>query len=130
AVPGIAAIPRLIPAELESKFMAAKKPLYKVIFFNHGKVYELFSESVGSSGIWGFVEVTDLVVETGEGLVVHRTEEKMRQEFSGARVLHLPMQSIVRIEEVEKRGKCLIRDRESGEKVTPFPLSPPGRSSS
>jgi len=110
--------------------MARKKPLYKVIFFNHGKVYELFSESVGSSAIWGFVEVTDLVFENGVGLVVDPTEEKMRQEFAGARVLHLPMQSIVRIEEVEKRGKCLIRDRESGEKVTPFPLSPPGRSSS
>lgn len=110
--------------------MARKKPLYKVIFFNHGKVYELFCESVGSSSIWGFVEVSDLVFETGEGLVVDPTEEKMRQEFAGARVLHLPLQSIVRIEEVEKRGKCLIRDRESGEKVTPFPLSPPGRNPS
>jgi hypothetical protein len=110
--------------------MARKKPLYKVIFFNHGKVYELFSESVGSSSIWGFIEVSDLVFETGEGLVVDPTEEKMRQEFEDAKVLHLPIQSIVRIEEVEKRGKCLIRDRESGEKVTPFPLSPPGRSTS
>jgi hypothetical protein len=108
--------------------MASKQPLYKVIFFNHGKVYELFCESVGSSGLWGFIEVADLVFETGEGLVVDPTEEKMRQEFSGARVLHLPIQSIVRVEEVEKRGKCLIRDRESGEKVTPFPISPPGRS--
>jgi hypothetical protein len=110
--------------------MVRKKPLYKVIFFNHGKVYELFSESVSSSGIWGFIEVSELIFETGEGLVVDPTEEKMRQEFSGARVLHLPLQSIVRIEEVEKRGKCMIRDRESGEKVTPFPISPPGRSSS
>ena len=106
------------------------KPLYKVIFFNHGKVYELFSQSVGTSGLWGFVEVADLVFETGEGLVVDPTEEKMRQEFAGARVLHLPMQSIVRIEEVEERGKCLIRDRESGEKVTPFPIAPPSRSPS
>ena len=110
--------------------MARKNPLFKIIFFNHGKVYELFCESVGSSGIWGFVEISDLVFETGEGLVVDPTEEKMRQEFAGARVLHLPLQSIVRIEEVDKRGKCLIRDRESGEKVTPFPLSPPGRGSS
>ena len=108
----------------------AAKPLYKVIFHNHGKVYELFCESVGSSGLWGFIEVSDLVFETGEGLVVDPTEEKMRQEFAGAKVLHLPIQSILRVEEVEKRGKCLIRDRESGEKVTPFPLSPPSRSQS
>ncbi|MEJ8567519.1 DUF1820 family protein [Elongatibacter sediminis] len=104
--------------------------LYKVVFINHGKVYELYSRSVSSSGLWGFIEVSELVFETGEGLVVDPTEEKMRQEFAGARVLHLPIQSVLRVEEVDKRGKCLIRDRESGEKVTPFPLSPPSRSQS
>ena len=108
----------------------ADKRLYKIIFLNQGKVYELYSEGVTTSGLWGFIEVSGLVFESGEGLVVDPTEEKMRQEFENARVLHLPIQSILRIEEVDKRGQCLIRDRESGEKVTPFPLSPPGRSSS
>ncbi len=106
----------------------ADKPLYKIIFLNQGKVYELFSEGVTSSGLWGFIEVSDLVFETGEGLVVDPTEEKMRQEFAGAKVLHLPIQSVLRVEEVEKRGQCLIRDRESGENVTPFPISPSKRS--
>jgi hypothetical protein len=108
----------------------AKKRLYKIIFLNQGKVYELFSESVASSGLWGFVEVSDLVFDSAEGLVVDPTEERMKQEFANARVLHLPVQSVLRVEEVDKRGQCLIRDRESGEKVTPFPLSPPNRSSS
>lgn len=108
----------------------AEKRLYKIIFLNQGKVYELFSQGVSSSGLWGFIEVTDLVFDSGEGLVVDPTEERMRQEFADARVLHLPIQSVLRVEEVEKRGPCLIRDRESGEKVTPFPISPPGRSSS
>lgn len=106
----------------------ADKPLYKIIFHNQGKVYELFSEGVTSSGLWGFIEVSGLVFETGDGLVVDPTEEKMRQEFSGAKVLHLPIQSVLRVEEVEKRGQCLIRDRESGENVTQFPISPPNRS--
>lgn len=108
----------------------ADKRLYKIIFLNQGKVYELFSESVTSSGLWGFIEVSDLVFEEGEGLVVDPTEEKMREEFASARVLHLPIQSVLRVEEVEQRGKCRIRDRESGEKVTPFPISPSTRSSS
>jgi len=108
----------------------AEKKLYKVVFLNGGKVYELFSEGVASSGLWGFLEVSDLVFDTSEGVVVDPTEEKMRQEFEHASVLHLPIQSVLRVEEVEKRGQCLIRDRESGEKVTPFPVSPPGRSSS
>ncbi|MFC1795783.1 DUF1820 family protein [Pseudomonadota bacterium] len=106
----------------------SEKPLYKIIFLNHGKVYELYSEGVTSSGLWGFVEVSKLVFEKGDGLVVDPTEEKMRQEFEGAKVLHLPIQSVLRIEEVEKRGQCMIRDRKSGEKVTPFPISPPNRS--
>jgi hypothetical protein len=102
----------------------AKKRLYKIIFHNSGKVYELYAEGVTSSGLWGFVEVSDLVFDTAEGLVVDPTEEKLRQEFEHARVLHLPIQSVIRVEEVEQRGQCLIRDRESGEKVTPFPVAP------
>ena len=106
------------------------RKLYKIVFLNHGKVYELYSEGVTTSGLWGFVEISDLVFETAEHLVVDPTEEKMRQEFEHASVLHLPIQSVLRVEEVAKRGKCLIRDRESGEKVTPFPVSPPSRSQS
>lgn len=104
--------------------MAAKR-IYKVIFLNHGKVYELFARNVVSSGLYGFIEVEDLIFSNTKGLVVDPTEERMRDEFAGTRILHLPMHSVVRIEEVEKRGTCLIRDRESGEKIMPFPLSPP-----
>jgi len=106
----------------------AEKPLYKIIFLNHGKVYELYSEGVTSSGLFGFIEVSDLVFDAGDGLVVDPTEEKLRQEFENAKVLHLPIQSVLRVEEVDKRGQCIIRDRKSGEKVTPFPISPPQRS--
>ena len=104
--------------------------LYKVVFLNSGKVYELYARGVTTSGLWGFVEVSGLVFDTTDGLVVDPTEEKMRQEFEHASVLHLPIQSVLRVEEVKKRGQCLIRDRESGEKVTPFPVSPPNRTSS
>ena len=106
----------------------SKKSLFKVVFLNHGKVYELYAEGVVSSGLWGFIEVSGLVFENGEGVVVDPTEEKMRDEFEGSRALHLPIQSVLRVEEVEQRGKCLIRDRQSGEKVTPFPISPSSRS--
>lgn len=99
------------------------KTLYKVTFHNHGKVYELYARKVASSGLWGFTEIGDLVFDMHDGLVVDPTEERLRDEFGGTRVLHLPMQSIVRIEEVEKKGASAIRDVETGEKVvTPFPL--------
>jgi len=106
----------------------SKKSLFKVVFLNHGKVYELYAEGVVSSGLWGFIEVSDLVFETSDGIVVDPTEEKMRDEFSGATAMHLPIQSVLRVEEVEQRGKCMIRDRQSGENVTPFPMPPSSKS--
>ncbi len=99
------------------------KPLYKVTFLNHGKVYELYARHIAGSSLWGFTEVGELVFDVHEGLVVDPTEERLRDEFGGTKVLHLPMQSIIRIEEVERKGQSAIRDAATGEKVvTPFPL--------
>ena len=99
------------------------RTLYKITFLNHGKIYELYAQRVGSSTLWGFTEVADLVFDVHEGLVIDPTEDRLREEFAGTRVLHLPMQSIVRIEEVEKKGQSAIRDAVSGEKVvTPSPM--------
>ena len=107
--------------------MGTRKTIYKIIFLNHGKVYELFARSTASSEMYGFVQVSELIFEDESKLVVDPTEEKMREEFAGVTTLHLPMHSVIRIEEVEKRGACQIRDSESGEKITPFPV-PPARS--
>jgi len=101
----------------------SKKTLYKVTLLNHGKVYELYAGRVASGALWGFTEVSDLVFDLRDGLVVDPAEERMRDEFGNTRVLHLPMQSILRIEEVEKKGQSAIRDAASGEAVvTPFPM--------
>ena len=100
------------------------EPLYKVAFLNQGKVYELYCRGVSTSGLWGFVEVSDLVFDERDAVVVDPTEERMREEFADVEVLHLPMHSVLRVEQVRQRGKSVIRDRESGEKVTPFPLAP------
>jgi hypothetical protein len=99
------------------------KPLYKVTFLNAGRIYELYARRVASGALWGFTEVADLVFDVHAGIVVDPTEERLRDEFGSTRVLHLPMQSIVRIEEVEKKGASAIRDAATGEAaVTPFPL--------
>lgn len=99
------------------------KKLYKITFFNAGKIYELYARKIMSGDIWGFTEISELVFDVNEGLVVDPTEERLRDEFANTRVLHLPMQSIVRIEEVDRKGQLAIRDATTGEKVvTPFPM--------
>ncbi|MFC5571278.1 DUF1820 family protein [Lysobacter yangpyeongensis] len=102
------------------------KPLYKVTFHNAGRIYELYARKVASGALWGFTEVSELVFDVHDGMVIDPTEERLRDEFAATRVLHLPMQSIVRIEEVERKGQSAIRDATTGEKVvTPFPM--PGK---
>jgi hypothetical protein len=102
--------------------------IYRVSFLKHGKVYEMYCKNVSTSDLWGFLDLSGLVFGESDAVVVDPTEEKMRDEFEDVEVLYLPLHSVLSIEQVKKRGKAVIRDRESGEKVTPFPLSPPGRS--
>jgi hypothetical protein len=102
--------------------------LYKIVFLQHGKCYELYARHVGSSALWGFTEVGELVFEpVGSGLLIDPAEERLREEFADTRVLHLPMQSVVRVEEVERKGTPAIRDAGDGTTVTPFPMPPKPR---
>lgn len=101
--------------------------LYRIAFLNHGKVYELFCSGVCTSGLLGFIEISGLELGDKDSLVVDPTEEKMRDEFDGVEVLHLPLHSVLRVEQVKKKGQMVIRERESGEKVTPFPVQPGSR---
>ncbi len=106
---------------------AENKKLFRIAFLNNGKVYELFCSSVCTSSLLGFIEVSELQFGEKDSLVIDPTEEKMRDEFDGVEILHLPMHGVLRVEQVKKKGPAVIRDRESGEKVTPFPVQPGGR---
>ena len=97
--------------------------LYKISFLNGGRIYELYARRVAASALWGFTEVSDLVFDRADTLVVDPTEERLRDEFADTRRLHLPMQSVIRVEEVERKGTSAIRDASSGDRVvTPFPM--------
>lgn len=103
------------------------KTLYKVTFLSAGKVYELYARQVSSGALWGFVEVAELLFDVREGVLVDPTEERLRDEFGNTRVLHLPMQAVIRIEEVERKGQSAIRDATTGESVVtslPLPARP------
>jgi hypothetical protein len=98
--------------------------LYKVIFINQSKVYELYARDVFSSDIYGFIYVAELVFDQNKTIVIDPAEDKLRDEFENVNVLHLPMQSVIRIEEVKKKMSCKIRDIKRGENISPFPSMP------
>ncbi|HHL31506.1 MAG TPA: DUF1820 family protein [Oceanospirillales bacterium] len=98
--------------------------LYKVIFINRSKVYELYAKDVFSSEIYGFIYVAELVFDQNQTIVIDPAEEKIKEEFENVNVLHLPIQSVIRIEEVKKKLSCKIREIKSGENITTFPPMP------
>ncbi len=64
-----------------------KEKLFRVAFLNHGKVYELYCTGICTSGLLGFVEVSGLVFDETDSMVIDPTEEKMRDEFEGVELL-------------------------------------------
>ncbi len=100
----------------------ADSSIYKVVFLNQGKVYEMYARSVGASGLFGFIEVEEFLFGERSQVVVDPTEETLKNEFKGVRRTNIPMHSIVRIDEVDKQGVNRITGETSGDaSVMPFP---------
>lgn len=104
--------------------MATKEPVYKVIFYNQGQVYEIYARQVFQSDLWGFIEVEQFVFGERSQMIVDPAEEKLKTEFSTIKRSFIPMQAIVRIDEVDKEGACKVIDVKGGN-VAQFPFPAP-----
>jgi len=100
----------------------SKKPIYRVIFVNNGKAYEIYARHVSQDSLYGFVDIEGLLFDERAGLVVDPSLEKLKAEFDGVSKTSVPMHAVIRIDEVEKAGIAKIREGK-GEVVTPFPLN-------
>ena len=99
----------------------AASHIFKVVFVNQGKVYEIYARKVHHGTLLGFVEVEELVFGERSALVVDPTEEKIKAEFEGVKRTYLPMHSVLRIDEVRKQGVSKISNFE-GSNVAQFPV--------
>lgn len=100
----------------------AASHIFRIMFVNQGKVYEVYARKVSQGDLFGFIEVEELVFGTRSGVVVDPSEERIKSEFEGVKRSLLPMNSILRIDEVRKHGVSKISTLE-GSNVAPFPLS-------
>ena len=100
--------------------MGNSSEIYKITFLNKGKVYEVFVKQVYQSELYGFIEIEDYVFDERSQVVVDPSEEKLKSEFSGVKRSFIPIQAVIRIDEVEKSGVSKIS---SGDNITPFPIS-------
>ncbi|HLW73822.1 MAG TPA: DUF1820 family protein [Gammaproteobacteria bacterium] len=96
--------------------------IYKVIFMNQGKLYEVYARKVTQEGFWGFIEIEQLVFGERGGVVVDPGEEKLKSEFEGVKKSYIPMHAVVRIDEVAREGTAKIMAVEGGTNVMPFPV--------
>lgn len=101
----------------------SKKTLYKIIFHNQGKVYEIYARSVHQGSMFGFIEVDKIVFGEKSSVVVDPTEENLKSEFSGVSRTYIPLHAIIRIDEVQKHGAAKVTAVPGkGENVMPFPI--------
>ncbi len=100
--------------------MGNPNEIYKIAFLNKGKLYEVFVKQVYQSDLYGFIEIEDFVFDEKSQVVVDPSEEKLKSEFNGVKRSFIPIQAIIRIDEVEKSGVSKIS---SGDNITPFPVS-------
>lgn len=104
--------------------------LYRVRFYSEDKIYEIYAKDVLQGELYGFVILSELIFDNNTTVVVDPSEEKLKSEFSGVHQTIIPMHSIIRIDEVEKRGTAKITEVSGNVTQFPSPVYTPGRSES
>ena len=99
----------------------ATSHIFKIMFVNQGKVYEVYARKVTHGGLFGFIEVEELFFGERAGLVLDPAEERIKSEFQGVKRTFLPLHSVLRIDEVKKQGVSKITALE-GSNVAQFPV--------
>ncbi|MEX0941124.1 MAG: DUF1820 family protein [Pseudomonadales bacterium] len=99
----------------------AQEPIYRVIFYNQGQIFEVYARQIYQSDLYGFIEIEEMVFGERTQMVVDPSEEKLKSEFEGVTRSYVPMHAIVRIDEVAKEGVGKIMEAK-GNNIAPFPM--------
>ena len=97
------------------------KSVYKIIFMQLGEVYEVFAKQIFQSDMYGFIEVVNYIFNKDKQLVVDPSSEKLKNEFSDVQRSYIPMNAIIRIDEVKETGEAKIKENKG--QISPFPLN-------
>ncbi|MCY4531108.1 MAG: DUF1820 family protein [Gammaproteobacteria bacterium] len=98
-----------------------KTPIYKIIFFNMGQIYEIYARQIYQSDVYGFIEIEELVFGERSQMLVDPSEERLKSEFEGVNRSYIPIHSVARIDEVDKEGIGKISEAKGGN-IAPFPM--------
>lgn len=104
--------------------MAATTTLYKILFHQQNEVWELYARELYQSDLWGFIEVGDFVFADQSKVVIDPAVDKLRHTFESVPRSYIPLNMVLRIDEVEREGTPRAVRSES--KIAPFPMPPKG----
>ena len=80
--------------------MATEKNVFKVHFFYLGKIYTLFAKEVGPSpDFYNMCVISQIIFKRNRNLIVP-SEDEVRSEFANLKNLLIPLNHIVRIDEL------------------------------
>lgn len=81
---------------------------YKVQFYDSKKeIMTFFAKKLNPSSFLGLIEVSEILFMDSE-IIINPDDEKVRKEFNGVSKTFLPLNTIVRIDEIDQnRGKVL-----------------------
>ncbi len=92
--------------------MSIDQTLYRIIFTQEDKVYEVYARYLSEESLMGFIEIEELLFSEPESVVIDPIEEKLRQEFQEVKRSYIPLHHVLRIDEVVKKGSPKIKDHE------------------
>ena len=125
---GLSLFPGFSDESILHRTMARNKTIYKIQFHNNGQLYELYAHEVTQSNMYAFIEVADIIFGERSNLLVDPSEEKLKSEFGQVKRTYVPIQAVIRIDEVEKEGvnKILESNISGGSEgnVSAFPVPP------
>ena len=98
----------------------SKKGIYKIVFIQTGEIYEVYAKSIYQSDMYGFIGVEDYIFDQNSQIVVDPSEEKLKTEFKGVKRSYIPINAILRIDEVDERGSAKITKNKTNN-VMPMP---------
>ena len=102
----------------------ANSHIFRIMFVKEGKVWEIYARKVTQGELFGFIEVEGLLFGERTSLVLDPAEERIKSEFADVKRTSLPLNSILRIDQVQKQGVSKISAFEGGANVAQFPLPP------
>jgi hypothetical protein len=76
----------------------SKKSIYRVHFQTEDRSYSLLARSVKEAEFFGFIEISEIIFEDADRLIIAPEDEALRKEFGKTESISIPHQYMRRID--------------------------------